>query len=227
MISVKTNGHLLSEEKIAQLREAGVESVSISLDYLHAPEGEWKDNQSLEAIKRCLKNKFKVMISTCVTHQNIRSATVEDIIRFGHDRNLIVNLSLGAPIGHWSRNTEICITKEDRSYINKLEKKYKNVRTDFDANFITEGCGAVKEKVYVTPYGDVMPCPFLHIKLGNVLNEYLSSIRKRALKNKYWSRYEKICYAAEDLDFINKYLSKTFDSKDLPVNSEIIFDEEE
>ncbi len=31
------------------------------------------------------------------------------------------------------------------------------------------GCPAGMEKIYITPYGDVIPCPFIHIGFGNIL----------------------------------------------------------
>ncbi len=79
------------------------------------------------------------------------------------------------------------------------------LQADFEANFVQRGCGAVKEILYLTPYGDVLACPFLHFSLGNIFEESLEIIRDRALKNPYFDHYHHLCLPAEDREFIKKY----------------------
>jgi len=74
------------------------------------------------------------------------------------------------------------------------------------------GCGAVKEILYFTPYGDVLACPFLHFSLGNVFEEDLDTIQRRALRNPYFALYYPVCLAAEHRDFIERYLGSFYDS---------------
>lgn len=102
--------------------------------------------------------------------------------------------------------------------IKKLNAKSPYIRTDFDANFVSWGCGALKEILYLTPYGDVLPCPFMHISFGNAKDEPIDVIRGRGLENEFFEGYHKKCLVAEDRDFIEKYLSKMHDVKNLPLN---------
>ena len=64
------------------------------------------------------------------------------------------------------------------------------------------------EKIYITPYGDVLPCPFIHISFGNVKQENLKDIVRRMRMNPYLEGYPKICVAAEDREFHKNVLSK-------------------
>ena len=114
-----------------------------------------------------------------------------------HDLNVIIFLALAAPIGEWEGSNEVRLTAEDKISLSRLLQQYPLLRTDFEANYVYRGCGAVKEILYLTPYGDVFACPFLHNSLGNVKNETLVEIRKKALENKYFKEYYHLCLAAE------------------------------
>ena len=83
---------------------------------------------------------------------------------------------------------------------------------------VHKGCGAIKESIYISPYGDVLPCPFIHISIGNVLDEPLEKIRERGLGLKYFNHFHEKCLTSEDPEFINKYLSRTFGKENLPLS---------
>jgi MoaA/NifB/PqqE/SkfB family radical SAM enzyme len=112
---------------------------------------------------------------------------------------------------------------EDLAYLDEWTRRSPYLRTDFQANFGGYGCGAVKEILYLTPYGDVLPCPFLHISFGNVLEEPVNVIRNRALQNPYFAVYHQKCLVSTDEEFIEKYLSKTFGSEQLPLRWDCVF----
>jgi len=76
--------------------------------------------------------------------------------------------------------------------------------------------------ISITKWGDVMPCPYIHISLGNFFEEPLKDIIERGLKIKYFGKYVDTCLIAEDKDFINKYIIKTY-GKNLPVSYTEIF----
>ncbi|MFH1478214.1 MAG: radical SAM protein [Candidatus Omnitrophota bacterium] len=211
LISVTTNGSLLTEDMIDKLKKAYVDILTISLDsgipkehddFRRSP-GSF--SKALEGIKLALKNKMNVTIGTTVTHGSLYSEGFIKLIDMAHELNVIVFAALAAPLGRWEDNSKILIRQEDREYINSLSKKYPLFRTDFEANYVNYGCGAVKEILYITPYGDVLACPYLHFSLGNILKESLRNIRERALRNPYFKDYYKLCLAAEDRYFIKTY----------------------
>ena len=85
-----------------------------------------------------------------------------------------------------------------------------------DSNWFRFGCPAVKEVLYITPYGEVLPCPFLHLSLGNVKEEPLRKIRTRGLRYKIFREYHQACLASEKKDFTKNYL-KVIKGKKPPV----------
>jgi MoaA/NifB/PqqE/SkfB family radical SAM enzyme len=216
LISVTTNATLLDEHKLLALKKAGVDILTISLDSAIPEEHDCfrgvkgAFNKTFNAIKLALKNGINVTLGAVVSHKNIRSQGLIDLIELAHKLNVIIFLALAVPLGKWAHNEDIILTEDDCAYLYNLVKKYPLLRTDFEANFIQWGCGAVKEILYLTPYGDVLGCPFLHFSLGNIFEESLKSIRDRALKNPYFDHYHRLCLAAEDREFMKKYSGKFY-----------------
>jgi MoaA/NifB/PqqE/SkfB family radical SAM enzyme len=219
LISVTTNATLLNEEKIKTFKKAGVDILTISLDSA-VPEEHDKFRgvkgtfeKTMNTINIALKNGLNVTLGGVVSHQNIRSKGLIDLIELAHRLNIIIFLALATPIGEWENNEDIILTDDDRKYLFALVKKYPLLRTDFEANFAQWGCGAIKEILYITPYGDVLPCPFIHCSVGNVFEDNLKDIRDKALQNPYFDHYHHLCLAAEDREFMKKNVG-TFYFKD-------------
>jgi len=84
------------------------------------------------------------------------------------------------------------------------------------------GCIAVKRMISITKYGDVMPCPYIYVSLGNFFKEPLKDIIERGLKIKRFGKYVNTCQVAVDRKFINNYVVKTY-GKPLPVPYSEIF----
>lgn len=81
------------------------------------------------------------------------------------------------------------------------------IRRDLYPHIARVGCPAVKESLYMTAYGDICPCVFMHIAIGNIREHALRDIRKNALRLKEFTSYPSKCLAGKDYDFIKKYVS--------------------
>ena len=210
-ISITTNAYLFTEEKLKILKKAGVDMIVFSLD-----SGDYEShdkfrgvkgvyNKVTKAIDLCEKHGMHVVINTTVSHDSIRSKGFERLIDYIESKHLFTNTIFAVPIGAWQGRMDVVLTKEDVEYMEKLRKDHMLLRRDIDSNFGGKGCGAVKEAIYLTAYGDVLPCPFIHIALGNVITEPLQDIIDRALKIKYFDHYHPTCLASENKAFIKKY----------------------
>ena len=110
------------------------------------------------------------------------------------------------------------LTEEDWKYFRELQKKHSIFKRDLGFSFAQNGCGAVKEMIYVSAYGDVCPCPFIHISLGNVTEEPLKKIVDRALETRMFSSYPPKCLIAEDYEFLDDYLALIEEAKLMPLS---------
>jgi MoaA/NifB/PqqE/SkfB family radical SAM enzyme len=213
-ISLKTNGTIASRELFQKLRKWGVDSVTVGL----GPIPNEFEFENYNAISRKLKNAFatslesikiiaevgiKPMMSVVISRENIGSKVFQSIIELAKEYNSVLNCALAVPIGSWETNHELMLISDDRNQLDEIFRNNPHVRTDFDSNWLITGCGACKEKLYISPYGDVLPCPFIHISFGNVLEEPVQNIWRRACKTNTFSEYAPVCLAAEDRKFLS------------------------
>jgi len=212
VISITTNGSLLNRERVADLKRAGVDILTVSLDSADPEEHDrfrgfrGAHARALSAIDEALSQGLHVTVGTTVSHMNLRSEGIARLIEYAENKKVTLVFNLATPVGKWSGADEVLLTEEDMQLIRGWVSKYQYIRTDFEANLRQRGCGAVKEILYLTPYGDVLACPFIHISLGNVLEESLIEIRRRALTVPQFSVYADRCLCAEDSDFIDSYV---------------------
>lgn len=229
VISVTTNGTMLTDENLNRLKKTGVDILTVSLDSALPEEHDRFRGvkgtyaKAIQGIETAMERGFRITIGTTVAHSNLRSEGIRKIIDMAIEKKVILNLILAVPAGKWQDNLDILITDEDMSYIKELKGNSPYIRTDFEANFVNRGCGAIKEILYLTPYGDVLPCPFMHISFGNAHDESIAVIRNKGLKNEFFKKYHNKCLVAEDREFIDKYLAKTFNKKNLPVDQQEVF----
>jgi len=166
-------------------------------------------DKTLDAVRLALKCGFRVCVVCTVSHENCMSPGVKSLVDLTKKLGVMLIISRAAPVGRWRGRLDVLLTDEERKYIYGLVNKYPHVRTDFETNILKYGCSAGAEKLYITPYGDVLPCPFMHISFGNVLKTPLETIRENMMQR--LGVYASTCYVAENRDFIEKHLSRTFD----------------
>ncbi len=181
----------------------------------------------LRALDASLEAGLNVIIQTVVTKQRLRSEEFIKFLEFFRKKNVGVFVSYAKPVGDWEGNFDALVTMEDMNYMRELEKKY-NVFTHLTPSYgLDLGCIAVKRMISITMYGDVMPCPYIHVSLGNFFEEPLKEIIERGLKIKYFGKYVDTCLIAEDRKFIDKYVAGRIYGKSLPVPWNEVFKEED
>ena len=224
-ISVTTNGWKLTKDVARDLARMGVDRVCISLDSAFAGEHDkirgvaQSHERAQAAVLNSLEAGIVTQVSTCVTHQNLRSEGITKLLEWTNGHGVYIDLPAGAPCGEWLGKTDMLITEDDARYIRDLRYKFPLVRRDlFPSPGLQGGCFAVKQTLYIIPSGEVLPCLLIHISLGNVLKENLRKIRDRGLNIQAFRGFSKKCLAAEDRDFINKYIARTFGQKRLPLS---------
>jgi MoaA/NifB/PqqE/SkfB family radical SAM enzyme len=231
VMSVTTNGTLLSEERVAELTSWGVDILTVSLDSGVAEEHDafrgrpGTFHSALTGIERARQAGIRVTLGTVVTHENLRGEGLRRLMDLATSRRMVLYFIFPVRAGRWAENESIMLTEEDLDFLARQTARSRYLRTDFQANLGPHGCGAGKEILYLTPYGDVLACPFLHIAFGNVFEEPLGAIRDRILQIPEFAVYHDQCLASTDQAFIQRYLSKTFEAATLPVPYERVFGE--
>jgi len=232
-ITSDTNGWLLDAVKARHLKSIGVDKIQLSLDSLtpeehdafrHAP---GSHDRAIKAIDAALDAGLNIILSTVVTHQRIRTQEFIDYLEFAKSKGVGTFVTYAKPVGAWEGNFDALVDKDDMAYMRGLEKKY-NVFTHLTPSYGMDlGCIAVKRMISITQYGDVMPCPYIHVSIGNVFEEPLKDIIERGMKIKWFGKHISTCLIAESRPFINKYIAGCIYGKPLPVPWNEVFTDED
>ena len=237
-VIMTTNGYFVTQEVANNLAKAGMDRLSVSLNGLD-PERHDKfmkmegSHEKAMAALAYAKNAGMLAVPTiAVGHYNALSEELEEFCKFSKEHGYITHFNLAMPSGCWQDNKDVIIDERDREHINELRQKYDNIIYDMWNPFDKErkqllGCNAVN-RLYITPKGDVLACPFFHVKLGNIYEQSLKEIVDYGFNIKYFSDYQDLCLAGEDKDFMDKYLVKErtifepLDAKELFVEDDYV-----
>lgn len=232
-IGMSTNGHFLTPERARHLKAIGLDKVMISLDdidpQLHdanrARKGSYE--KAISALWAAKEAGLDTIIQHVVTHQNAQSENTVKLAQYAQENGFSLDLIIAKALGKWERRHDVLITPDDAKFLYELHQKYPVARRDvFPSYGAKRGCGAVNSCVHISKYGDFFPCVFMHISIGNVLDEPLKDIIDRGMMIKHFKRYSPICLSGENRHFIDKYMSK-FYGKNVPVNYKEIFTAED
>ncbi len=189
-VKLFTTGCTLTGEKASQLRQAGLFSVSVSLDHWLGEEhdrGRRYEGAFREALKaiEVFQNTggIQVGVSAVLSREMIENDQVEEYLSFldglgVHEAWLSeVKPSLEA---FW--NERLVITEEHRLKLVRLQDRY-NAGGRMTVNYLGHfegkecfGCNAGNKMVYIDAFGEVSPCVFTPLSFGNVQTGSLAAI---------------------------------------------------
>lgn len=212
-IIISTNGFLFDEEKAKKCAELGISTVNLSLDNgipeLHDLFRRKKGSfaRVMDAIELCKKYKIKVVLNTVVHKKNLYTEGLRKILELGEKEKILVNILFVKAVGSFQGDDSMLDDDDFKAY-DEITKPYSCafVHHDTQVAYGSCGCNGTKEMMQFTPYGDGMNCAHMHIYFGNVKEEPLAEIRKRALRKTPFGRYRP-CFLTQDEDFMNIYYS--------------------
>ena len=229
-ITLATNGYDFSEEKIRHLRKIGIDKMNVSVDSWYPEEHDalrgkkGSHQRAFQTIELCKKVGMGFHITIFVFKNSTKSEGFRKLVKYSIENKVRVAFKLAIPLGHWQGKIDDLITNDDRETVDQLYSQYPFLKT-CDIGNRNGGCPAFDELICVTAYGDVLPCNGIHISLGNLREERLKDIQDKGRKIKCFNGEYRGCLPAQNKDFINKYLSKTYDVRPYPVKAESVFKE--
>ena len=137
---------------------------------------------------------------------------MKQLLDYSKNQKYKTLLNVAVPAGMWQKAEDIICDDKDREYLRKIRKEYKNlvrnIWNPFDKSHeAILGCTTVN-RVYITPIGDVLVCPYVHIKIGNIFESSLQEIVNYGFSIKYFRNHSDLCLAGEDKSFIRKFMTK-------------------
>ncbi|CAA7612121.1 radical SAM/SPASM domain-containing protein [Magnetospirillum sp. UT-4] len=206
-ISIQSNGMAATPRRLRSLRRSGVDIFCVSLDSGMAEEHDTfrrspgSFQKTLAALQAARDEGLIVSVSACVSHQNLHSEGLRRLLDLTAELGVTCQFNLAVPIGHWKANTEVMLTTDDQEQVRALLRNHPHCRLDLYHNWSKVGCGTIKEKLYLSAYGDVLPCPFIPVAFGNLRDSTVAAVRKLAMEVPQFRDYWPSCLAAEDPEF--------------------------
>lgn len=227
-ITLVTNGTVADKKQLECVYHLGVDKIAVSIDSYYPYEHDLFRNlkgcheKALKTLSIAREIGLDVSLAVTVTNENIHKDSIQKLFDWAVINRINVELNIPQPIGNWDGREDLILTDNNFRYINDLFLKYPNIRRDLAPNFGRSGCPAVKESLYMSVYGDIYPCVYIHISIGNIRDFSLKNIRKNAMSLREFREYIPRCLAGEDKSFIKEYISQGF-GKPKPVDGFRVF----
>lgn len=217
-ITMTTNGSLITDEMAKLLKDAGLNMAKISIDGLSDFHNQFRNfenayEKAIEAIKNFQKYGIEVRVQSTLTKYNTEDLLdlmeVLSDLKISHQTIVPV-----CPIGRADK--EMMLDKEAyKNFIIKMHEKVKyliekgtitnfQIRPVFGARELFEGlantsfetlsmkysCEALQNTMEIQPNGDVVPCSFLSLPIGNTREKTLIDIWKSVEANELRGLFE-------------------------------------
>lgn len=222
-IITDTNGWFLDDERAQHLKEIGVEKVQLSLDSMVEEEHDTFRNKpgsykrAMRAIDASLNAGLNLILSTVLVKGRAKTDEFREMCQFATDKGVGLYVSYAKPTGSCTEHPEFVIEKEDADILRELEKEF-NVFSHMTPSYGSyKGCITVKGIITVTSTGEITPCPYIDMSLGNIFQTPLKEILDRGMRNPWLGPHRPDCLIGEDPKFIAKHTEITSKYKTLPV----------
>lgn len=194
--SISTNGTLITKSVARKLTRVGVSAVQFSVDGVGATHDNFRGvsgafDKTVRGIVHCIQVGVPlVAVETVVTRINIAQVP------------LIIDLALSLKVSQYivtrlkpygrgkSLSNEQLTTEEYRELMTFLERKRKDLDSleivlTGGCSFMPQSneatpCAAGRTGLSITPIGDITPCAFLPMRLGNIRQELLETVWNNA-----------------------------------------------
>lgn len=222
-IITDTNGWFMDLEKAKHIKSIGVEKVQLSLDSsIEAEHDAFRNKKGsfkrvMRAVDACLEAGLNLILSTCLVRDRVKTDEFQELCEFSQQKGIGLYVTYAKPVGNAKDHLEWVILKEDADYLRELEKKY-NVFTHMTPSYgMHQGCITVKGIITVSSTGEIVPCPYMDMSIGNYLKEPLKDILMKGMRNRWLGPHRPDCLIGEDFEFIKFHNDSVGDRKLLPV----------
>jgi MoaA/NifB/PqqE/SkfB family radical SAM enzyme len=202
-INMDTNGWYLTVDMAASLKEAGVDRIQLSIDSMDPKAHDLfrgKPGAHLHATRAAdaaVAAGLDLFIQTVVTRSRLYSAEFKAFLEHWNLKGVGVFVTYIKPTGAGEALRDEMVGWEDMEYMRELERTYDEFTHLTPAYGRAGGCISVRGMVSVTPYGDVLPCPYHYTPIGNLFDDSLERILERGMSTPPFNNRIQTCWIAD------------------------------
>jgi AdoMet-dependent heme synthase len=194
-----SNGTLITDPVAQKLKEAGVKAVAVSIDStdpgrhdaFRGMPGAW--DRAMHGIDACVRNGIRVQVNTTATTQNFREVELVMDLAAQHGASSF-HLFFLVPTGRGTAISDISPAMYEDLISRALETmnqcrnnliirpvcapQFVRITAEKGIDLKEQGRGCIAGLSYcrIYPTGEVTPCPYLPVSLGNILDTDFSRI---------------------------------------------------
>jgi MoaA/NifB/PqqE/SkfB family radical SAM enzyme len=212
-----TSGFGLTSDRAAQLKDAGMYAMRISIDSpfekehdrIRGRDGAYRD--AIAGVKNTQGADMLADMFVVVSPDNIDD--LEDFYCLAADMGMQeMSIYEIVAVGRWLEHEDEVITPKD---VKSMERFQKRMNRGIDGPRVTSfpyfmgpdmfGCFAGRRWMHVTPAGEVIPCAYTPLSFGNIKEESLSSIWDNMGKHQAYRSNSDYCMMRNP-EFRQKYI---------------------
>ena len=188
---ISTNGMLLTESLVAELKAAGLAWAAVSIgsaerevhDRLRRYEGCF--DLAVQGIRRLVDHDVPASITACAMRETIQNGDLGKVVQMGHELGVeTVRILFPVPIGGFHNAPNETLNLEERERVREL---LDDPIVTLESPKEKTRCTAAVTKLNVLPDGEVTPCVFVPRSYGNIRDVPLRDIwAKLAEFDKMW-----------------------------------------
>ena len=224
-VTLASNGLYLSRPLARELKRAGIRMITISIDGATA-----ESHDAIRGVPGCVDQVLaaagyareagmRVFLNTIMTRQNADSGEIFQIVDLVRREGHTCTINLPYAVGAWEGVTDNRLTPSQMKRYWELVHE-PGVRWEGDANYLQEGCPAGTEKIYITPYGDMMPCAVIHASFGNLRERRLRELYPEMRSVDVFKKPHGMCLVGGNPTFQQRILDRINDAAKDPEDVE-------
>ena len=212
IVILESNGQLLTKENVKKLKETKISCVAVSIDSYDCVKHDKLRNlqgcfeKAVEGISNVVESGIPCLLSTYITSERANQKNIKELTALAKKlRVLAVRIMPPRPVGSFSCHIDSLLTKEEEKNIYEIADSSISYYKGMPAPKL---CGIfIHATFYISPYGEVQPCPFMPLSFGNVRSGSLPSILNNMWNHSIFHSEYKDCLVLHE-DFREKYLNK-------------------
>ena len=169
---VNTNGILLSEPLIRELKDAGLNWCAVSLDSVEAAQHDTLRGyagcyeRAVQGLGMLVEHDIACSITTYVRKRDVYTGHLQKIVALGRALGVdSVRINFPVPMGRYADRQDLTLDLAEREEVRKL---LQDELVSMEAPREGTRCTAGVTVMNVTARGDVTPCVFVPLPYGNI-----------------------------------------------------------